>query len=198
MANLRWLSRTYHQLLVHNSYLYRSCEVCEPDYSWHPASHCEENCWKPGKWNLDRWWLFWQKDNIEPEHHLRWWGNRVVLLGHSQSSVTLRHTVINVVTMTMDQNMVNIKYSNLKVFPDPSYYLYRTWVLTVRGVRGRGELVTEPAWKPILNIQWTIVSCCDSFELETIEIFILWTFCWCEMAVGEEKWYSKLAGTMDA
>ena len=49
------------------------------------------------------------KDNIEPEHHLRRWGNRVVLLGHSQSSVTLRHTVINVVTMTMDQNMVNIK-----------------------------------------------------------------------------------------
>lgn len=38
----------------------------------------------------------------------------------------------------------------------------------MRGVRGRGELVTEPA------------------------------FCWCEMAVGEEKWYSKLAGTMDA
>ena len=51
------------------------------------------------------------KDNIEPEHHLRRWGNRVVLLGHSQSSVTLRHTVINVVTMTMDQNRVNIKSS---------------------------------------------------------------------------------------
>ena len=173
----RWLSRTY-QLLVYNSYLYRSCEVCEPDYSWHPASHCEENCWKPGKSNLDRWRLFWQNKRIM---------NLNIILGGEATgwcfwaTASLRSPCGTQLYSWWQWQWIKIwLISNLEVFLDPSNYLYRTWVLTVRGVRGRGELVTEPAWRPILNKQWPhyellwFVRIRNSWNFHYVNLLLVW------------------------